>query len=88
MEKISVETIIKVQFLQPRTDMGGRSDFFFGSLAAIFEVFTENDIGCKLNTLWAAKIDTEHPKTTPKCVVSKDVLYRKKQKKEAGNGKI
>ncbi len=82
MEKISIETIIKVQFLQPRADMGGRSDFYFGSLAAIFEVFSEDDVGCKLNTLWAAKIDVKRPKTTPKCVISKAVLYRKKQRKE------
>ena len=80
MEKITTETIIRVQFLTPRADFGGLTDFFFGSLAAIYEIFSDDDIGCKLNTLWAAKIDLAHPKVTPQCVVSKQVLYRKKQK--------
>ena len=82
MEKISIETIIRVQFLSPVAELGGQTDFYFGSLAAIYEVFTPEQIGCKLETLWAAKIDTLHPKATPKCVVSKQVLYRKKQKEK------
>ncbi len=80
MEKITTESIIRVQFLQPVAEHGGQTDFYFGSLAAIYEVFTPEQVGCKLETLWAAKIDTLHPKTTPRCVVSKQVLYRKKQK--------
>lgn len=82
MEKITTESIIRVQFLQPVAEHGGQADFYFGSLAAIYEVFTPEQVGCKLETLWAAKIDALHPKTTPRCVVSKQVLYRKKQKKE------
>lgn len=82
MEKITIEPIIRVQLLSPRDERGGRTDFYFGSLAAIFEVFKPEDIGCKLETLWAAKIDERHPKATPKCVVSKQVLYRKKQNKK------
>ena len=79
MEKITTESIIRVQFLQPVTEHGGQTDFYFGSLAAIYEVFMPEQVGCKLETLWAAKIDALHPKTTPRCVVSKQVLYRKKQ---------
>lgn len=82
MEKITKESIIRVQFLSPVAEYGGQTDFYFGSLAAIFELFTKEQIGCQLETLWSAKIDTLHPKTTPKCVVSKQVLYRKKQRKE------
>ena len=78
MEKISIETIVRVQFLNPVAEHGGQTDFYFGSLAAIYEVFTPEQIGCKLETLWAAKIDTLHTK----CVVSKQVLYRKKQKEK------
>lgn len=80
MKKITTESIIRVQFLQPVAEHGGQTDFYFGSLAAIYEVFTPEQVGCKLETLWAAKIDALHPKTTPRCVVSKQVLYRKKQK--------
>ena len=80
MEKITKETIIRVQFLNPVPEYGGQTDFYFGSLAAIYELFTPAQVGCKLETLWSAKIDTLSPKTTTKCVVSKQVLYRKKQK--------
>jgi hypothetical protein len=82
MEKITKESIVRVQFLNPVAEYGGQTDFYFGSLAAIYEMFTKEQIGCQLETLWSAKIDALHPKTTPKCVVSKQVLYRKKQKKE------
>ena len=82
MEKITIESIIRVQFLNPVAEYGGQTDFYFGSLAAIYEVFTPEQVGCKLETLWNAKIDPLHPKTTPKCVVSKRVLYRKKQKEK------
>ena len=82
MEKITKETIIRVQFLNPVAEYGGQTDFYFGSLAAIYELFTPEQVGCKLETLWSVKIDPLHPKATPRCVVSKQVLYRKKQKKE------
>ena len=82
MEKITTESIVRVQFLNPVAEYGGQTDFYFGSLAAIYELFSPAQVGCKLETLWSAKIDALNPKTTPKCVVSKQVLYRKKQKKE------
>lgn len=82
MEKITTENIIRVQFLSPVAEYGGQTDFYFGSLAAIYELFTPEQIGCKLETLWAAKIDYQRPKTTPRCVVSKCKLFRKKQKEK------
>lgn len=82
MNKITTENIIRVQFLSPLVEYSGQTDFYFGSLAAIYEVFTPEQIGCKLETLWNSKIDIMRPKTTPKCVVSKLVLYRKKQKEK------
>lgn len=82
MEKITKETIVRVQFLNPVAEYGGQTDFYFGSLAAVYELFTPEQVGCKLETLWSAKIDALHPKATTKCVVSKQVLYRKKQMKK------
>ena len=82
METISQESIIRVQFLNPLAEHGGQTDFYFGSLAAIYELFTPEQVGCKLETLWSAKIEPLHPKATPRCVVSKQVLYRKKQKNQ------
>lgn len=74
---LSVASVIRVQFFQPKD---GCSEFYFGSFAAIFELFSPEDIGCRLESLWAANIDEEHPKATRLCVVSKHKLYRKSQK--------
>lgn len=77
MEKIS-ERIIKVEFLVP---VNGRREYYFGSLAAIYETFTPQQIGCKLEALWSAKITEQKPKSTRHCVISKHPVCRKKQKK-------
>ena len=70
--------VIKVHFLSPRPD--GRTEFYFSSLAAIFDTFTADDIGCKLETLWACKIGCGIPKVTAKCIVSRHPVFRKTHK--------
>lgn len=71
------ETIIKVSFPIP---INGRNEYYFGSLAAIYDMFTPEQIGCKLEALWSAGITTEKPKLTRCCLISKHTLYRKPQK--------
>lgn len=70
------ETIIKVEFFDD-----GKT-CCFGSLAAIFTRFTPEEIGCTLETLWAAKIAPGSPKATSKCLVSKHYIIRKPQSKK------
>ena len=72
---LSSASLIKVQFFTPKE--GGRTEFYFGSLAAIYEMFDAAEIGCRLEALWAANIDEAHPKATRLCVISKHVMYRK-----------
>ena len=55
------------------------SEFFFGSLAAIYEMFSPEDVGCALSTLWNSKIAPDHPKVTSRCVISKHRVFRMKQ---------
>lgn len=76
MEKISGK-IIKVEFFVP---IQGKKEHYFGSLAAIYDVFTPQQIGCKLAALWSARIEEGKPKSTRYCVISKHGLHRKKQK--------
>lgn len=73
---ITKGTIITVTFFAPV-----RVDYYFGSLAAIYEVFTPEQIGCKIETLWAANIKEGVPKITKNCVISKHNILRKKQNK-------
>ena len=69
--------VIKVLF---PVAVDGKREYFFGSLAAIYDKFTPYQIGCKLSTLWKAQIEQGKPKKTKKCVVSKHEVYRKEQR--------
>ena len=80
MEKttsLSTSSIIKVYFFYPKPN--GRYEFYFGSLAAIYEMFDADEIGCRLEALYSAHIDKKQ-KATCLCVISKHVLYRKSHK--------
>ena len=77
-EKISINRFIKVTFPQP---VNGKTDYYFGSLAAIYDVFTEEQIGCKLTSLQAKKWEY---KQTRRCTITKLDLIRKKQQ----NGRV
>lgn len=68
------ETIIKVNFPIP---VNGNNEHYFGSLAAIYDVFTPGQIGCKLETLWDYGIDVGKPKLTRTCLISKHQVHRK-----------
>ena len=59
---------------------GGKTEFFFGSLAAIYDKFTYEQIGCKVETLWAAGITEATPYENDRCTVSREVVTRKAQK--------
>lgn len=71
------ENIIKVEFPFP---LHGTKEHYFGSLAAIYEVFTPEQIGCRLENLWNAKIEVGKPKKTKKCTIYKHSVLRKKHK--------
>jgi len=77
MNNLSKGNVIKVSFFVP---INGKAEFFFGSLAAIYEKFTSVQIGCKIEALWGAKIGEGRPKATRFCIISKHTVYRKKQK--------
>ena len=75
------ETIIVVTFREPPlAGWDGWRAFYFSSLAAIYDTFTPEQVGCKLKTLWNAKITTEHAYRNAKCEVRKEFLKRKRQK--------
>lgn len=84
MGKIN-EKIVKVEFFVP---VNGKKEYYFGSQAAIYEVFTPQQIGCKLEALWKAGIEEGKPKSTLFCVIFKHKAQRKFQKNSnfvAGN---
>ena len=78
MVKDQKSNVIKVMFQVP---VEGKKEHYFGSLSAIYDVFSNEQIGCSLKTLWKAKIEPGKPKKTKKCVVSKHEVHWKEQKR-------
>lgn len=68
------EYIIRIRFFRP---IDGETDFYFGSLAAIYDLFPEEQIGCNLRTLYRSKITETKSKVTKTCTISKFIVYRK-----------
>ncbi len=61
---MSNEFIYWVSFREQPIEGDPRTDFYFYSLAAIYEVFTPAQIGCRVQTLWNAGIDVGGRTTT------------------------
>ena len=70
------KSVIKVQF---HTPVEGSCDWYFTSLAAIFDRFSPAQIGCTLRTLWDRGVAVGSPKATRTCVISRHPLFSKPQ---------
>lgn len=68
--------IYRVSFREPVDD---KTDHFFGSLSAIYETFSPEQIGCKVSRLWNLKITLESPYIGRKCTITKEPFIRKKR---------
>ena len=78
MEQVTKSKVYRVAFYKP---VNGKTDYYFGSLAAIFKLFTSEQIGCALGTLYAHKFLTGKIETeTPKCRITTEWLFRSKQR--------
>lgn len=76
------ETIIRVSFHEaPLAHQPQRKDFYFGCLSAIYEVFTPEQVGCKVTNLWNANIKVGSPYANRLCVVSREPFVRKTREK-------
>lgn len=79
------EYIYRVSFKEPPYDFYGKQcDFFFTSLAAIYDQFSKDEIGCQVSRLWNLKITPDNPYRGRKCIITKEPVARKRrsQKKQ------
>lgn len=53
-------------------------DYYFGSIAAIYEAFDRETMGISQNRLYVAHIDENHPFDNGKVLITKGRLERKK----------
>lgn len=77
--KNNYEQIYRVSFKEPPFEDDARSDFYFTSLAAIYQHFTKEQIGCAVSRLWNLKISPDKPYVGRKCTITKELLTRKRQ---------
>ena len=75
----STSVIVNVHFHDP---LDGKTDYYFGSLKAIYTQLTPEQVGCDIGALYRAGIKPGSKKVTDKCVVSKQIVFRSKQNKE------
>lgn len=64
-------TIYHVQF-------GDDDNHYFGSIAAIFDKFTSNQLGVSKSRLYAYVVTPERPYRNNVVIIRKEVMHRKK----------
>ena len=57
---------------------GDDDNHYFGSIAAIYDHFTPQELGVSKARLWAYGITEEKPYQNKKCVIRKGIIHRKK----------
>lgn len=57
---------------------GDDENYYFGSLAAIYDRFTPSEMGVSLARLYDVAITPEKPYRNKKCIIRKGFLQRKK----------
>lgn len=71
----------RVEFKEPPIEGDERTEFYFSSLAAIYEQFTPEQVGCKVSRLWNIGVSDGFPYKGRKCTITKERIRRKTQNK-------
>lgn len=71
----------RVEFKEPPIDGDDRTAFNFSSLAAIYEQFTPEQVGCKVSRLWNIGVSDGVPYKGRRCTITKEQVRRKTQNK-------
>lgn len=77
---MSEKSIYRVSFkVPPLLGADDRTEFFFHSLAAIYDTFTAEQIGCKVNRLWNIGVSHGNPYEGRRCRITKEPISRKRR---------
>ncbi len=83
------EHVYRVSFHDPLPDAcDGKTDFFFTSIAAIYDRFSREDIGCKVSRLWNLKISGGNTYDGRLCTISREPIFRMKHTAPTGGYKL
>lgn len=72
-EKTTKSQIVQVHFFEP---VEGKTDYYFGSLKAIYAKFTKDQVGISLDSLYTCKISQDNAKVTKKCRIIRQEVTR------------
>ena len=75
-EKTSKSQIVQIHFFEP---INGKTDYYFGSLKAIYAKFTKEQIGISLESLYTCRVSQEKAKVTKTCRIIRQEVTRMKQ---------
>ena len=81
MNMTKEDHIYRVSFRKQPIEGDPRTDFYFFSLAAIYESFTAEQIGCKVENLWKVGVSDGQPYEGRLCRITREPILRKTQKK-------
>lgn len=84
MDNATIGYIYRVTFPSPPFAGNESTDYYFYSLAAIYERFTPEQIGCKVERLWAVGVSDGKVYTNSKVTISRQEIIRKKQRHRNG----
>lgn len=70
----------KIYHLQFKEPINNETDYYFGSLSAIYEEFTAENIGCKVERLWNIGVSKGVVYDNKLCSIKLGELKRKKNK--------
>lgn len=73
--------IYRVSFINPPYTDSPRTDFYFHSLAAIYDEFTPEQVGCKVTRLWNIGVSQGATYHGRKCSVYQEPISRKRHKR-------
>lgn len=73
------EYIYRVAFDCPPVFGNPRTDFYFHSLAAIYDQFTDRQIGCKLSRLYNIGVSNGNAYRGRLCTITREPIMRKKR---------
>ena len=80
------EFIYRVAFTGHPLPSDNRTDFFFHSLAAIYEQFSSAQIGCKLSRLYNIGVSDGNAYRGRLCTITREPIIRKKRTSSPTNG--
>jgi hypothetical protein len=73
---------LRVQFFEP---VDGKTDYYFGSIKAIYERFKATEIGLSMLSLYSRRISEVMPVVTRKCLISRIEILRNGRQSRRGD---